>query len=1186
VFTRPGLLSQYTLDPVSTPSFSWVSSYAQQTSDLTIAYDASGDLWTEDVVNAAGTLTKLSQTVLPGDSPFGVTAFQRKYISFNNHDITRQFDGTNWDKVSQEGPAAPARMAPATIANPNLANITSYSVASDVVTFSAANGFSTNELVQVTGTGTVFDGVILTVASASGSQFTANFNTANVASTTISGVSTPVTGFPISTITQPGTNTAGVNWGSFLWSAGPGQQSAGNVITIYYGPGQSGNDPDQTLISLFQSGVDVYVYIHFGGITGWVDGTYKVTSVGHGLPVQGSQPNYYFTVQAPSINYLKHGSDGSSVTYQITMATVTVSTPIPGVAVGGQVAITGVTTETSWNNTWTVVKTPNGGVLNVTATQLTSGTATYTYTLQSGSDPVAGDLVTVIGCVGVNAQGQAIFNQNNATVATANSTTFTITGFSGDNVGPFVETGQAQTVGTTFLIDPGPQYVNNSNQSSPIFGNASDGTVVYTNTALSVAPGTRQAVVMFLTRNGYLTKASPAFTFTVPNNTTNIQLSNIPIGPPNVIARWIAFTEAGANGVPGAYFYVIPQAVPTIVGGLPFIYQPTVINDNTSTSGTFYFTDAVLLSALEIDITGGNQFNVMDLSSAQWCINYANRMFYGLVDNKVNNFLNMSFNGGYTNLSEPYPLGWVQDASTNGQNGSLVASEVFGNAYYILNNTGSTQSVLGMILQGAYQDSYNVPIIQPNTTYSARVTASIPSGLTAGNLVLELIPYNGSSNTYGISVGNFTIPFSSLSTTPSVQIGTLLTTALTTIDPTLVLRLYATSIHDSNDVQVQRIEIFSTMAPVLNTSLLGSYVNAPEAVDAVTGILGVAGTNTQSLNGGFVMYDQLYLLKTSSMFSTQDTPNAEPSGWAVHEVSNTVGACGPYAYDVGEEWAVMACRQGIYVFFGKQPIKISQEIFQLWELINWKYANTIWVKNDIVNRRILIGVPMATPNAYLPNAGIVTNPTSPNVIIALNYLGLGDITALAEGEQMRTTMFGTLMSVDMRRKWTIWQVSSPFANFIQRGDLYTNTLFLCNANGSTNIDAFTTGQLSDNGVAINGLYTTYGWVDMNKQQQNPLLGMHRKMWTYLQMLASGSGTFQVSALLNNLNPQLPFHIQNLPGIKLSTTPSDDYERSLNAAGNRVFLQFSTNAVGAAFNLERVILVGGIATLPIRGNAAQ
>ena len=448
---------------------------------------------------------------------------------------------------------------------------------------------------------------------------------------------------------------------------------------------------------------------------------------------------------------------------------------------------------------------------------------------------------------------------------------------------------------------------------------------------------------------------------------------------------------------------------------------------------------------------------------------------------------------------------------------------------------------------------------------------------------------SSTSGTYGTIYGSFTLPFSSLSTLPQLLTGTLLTTVFPSMIPAnLVLRVRATNIGAGADIEVDRIQIFPTLEPLLSTDLLGSYVDNPESIDGVTGTLGIAATNQQPCNGAFVMYDQLYILKSSSMFTTQDNPGAEPSGWGVHEVSNKVGACGINAYDVGEEWAVMACRSGLYVFFGQQPIKIMQEIYQVWDAVNWAAASSIWVRNDIQNRRILVGVPMSTPNAFLPNAPTVSNPTSPNVILVCDYKGLSDVQELANSPQMHTTMFGTLMSVDMRRKWTIWQVASPYADFIQQPDGISTPLYVCN--GAANGKVYQFGQplvqLSDDGAAINSLYTTYGWIDSTKAQQNPLLGHTQMQWDYSLWQVSGAGSLAISMLPGNVVPRLPYQAQTLPPVTLSATPADDYERPLNVKGNRVFVQFATNAVGAYFNMLSIKLFGRTAALTIRGNAAQ
>ena len=1180
VFTRAGLHTR--LNASESQNFVWVKTFVQDDGQVwTLALDALGQLWREDVTNSPGTITHI-ETVLPGDFAYGTTASNREFIAFTNNDIPRQYTVLNgeaiFDRYTQEGPGVAPSPVSSSTANPGLANLTSYSITSNVITFQAVNGFTTGEIVQIAGTGVSYlDGVVLTVLASglSSSQFEANFTHANVTSTPIAGTATPQTNFAITSITQPGSNA--LSSSQLLWSSAPDVPNAGQVLTVYYSLTQ-----DTTLVNAFTSGIPVYVYLS-GLPSPFPSGTYLVTGIGKSH--FSSNNRYYFTVSMASSQYAKTpGNPGniSGAAYQMTLATVVTTTPVPGAVVGNSVSIQGAT-PTAWNGTWTIVEAPSSGVFAITQTQVASdGTVTYSYTLQSGSTPSTGDLVTVTNTTGDNGQ----LNVTNAVITATGVGTFNIVlPGGGSAAGPFSETGQAEVSGNTFMIDDGLSFVGGPGSNSPIFGNDSgSGDVVVTGNSLQIAAGTRQVVVLFVTQNGLVTKASPAAVFTVPANTAAIQIQNIPIGPPNVVARWIAFTEAGANGVPGAYFYVIPQPVSTIVNGQAYTYQPTVINDNSTTQGTFSFTDAVLLSSLEIDITGGNNFQQIELGSAQWNVKYKNRMFWGLVQNKIYNFENMSFNGGFLSAAAPFPAGWTAD-STNGAGGTLVVSPRFGNSYEITNATGSTQSVYGMITQNAALDSNQVPILSPNTTYSARITASIPAGVTTGSLVLDLVTFDNQIG-YGPVLGSMTIPFASLTTSLSITIGTLLTTVMKTVPKNLVIRLYATGIANTANVLVDNIEVFPTDEPLNSTSLFGSYVNNYEAIDGVTGILPVNQTNSQKLYGGFEMYDQLYLLKKASMFSTQDSPGAEPSGWQVQEVSNLVGTCGVNAYDVGEEWAVTICRSGVYVFYGKQPIKISQEIYQVLDAINWNAAESIWLRNDIQNRRIMIGVPMSTPNAYLPNAPTVNNPTSPNVVLVCDYKGLGDVTALGEGEQMHTTMFGTLMSVDMRRKWTLWQIKSPYADFIQQQNGFDETLYICNGIASGKIYDLESTQLSDDGSAIDSLYTTYGWIDEGKAQQLPMLGSHRKIWNYMQFRASGSGSLTIKMLPNQLNPAVPFYAQTLPTVTLATTPPDDYERPLNVAGNLVFVQFRTNAVGAAFSLRRVKLVGGPAPLTLRGNAAQ
>src|ERR1700722_9957286 len=101
----------------------------------------------------------------------------------------------------------------------------------------------------------------------------------------------------------------------------------------------------------------------------------------------------------------------------------------------------------------------------------------------------------------------------------------------------------------------------------------------------SISPGAHQCSVIFLTRQGYYTAPSPPVTWTA-GGSFKVNVTNIPTGPSNVIARLLAFTASG-----GANFYNVPATM--------------TINDNTTTSFVVDFTDTILLSGTSFDYLFG-----------------------------------------------------------------------------------------------------------------------------------------------------------------------------------------------------------------------------------------------------------------------------------------------------------------------------------------------------------------------------------------------------------------------------------------------------------------------------------------------------------------------------------------------------------------------------------------------------
>ena len=650
---------------------------------------------------------------------------------------------------------------------------------------------------------------------------------------------------------------------------------------------------------------------------------------------------------------------------------------------------------------------------------MSGGVATYSFILITGTTPVVGQFVTVTGTI----NGNNIFNVVNAVITTVSGSTFTVN-LPGPDIPGAAEDGNGIINGTIFTFDPAGVAV------PPIIGTGLGGSI---ETAGVMGVGIRQCVCMFLTRNDFLTAPSPFVQFNINVSDNSITVSNIPIGPPNVKARVLAFTGAG-----GAFYFWIPQPVTVTSNGQQVTYNATIINDNTTTQVTLSFPDAVLLSATSIDVQGNNLFEQVELGSCTGFLTYSSRLIAWGEQNKIQNLLNLSFDGGIgvntsqTNFSSgpgavtSFPLGWTIDP-VSGAGGSLIDSPIFGNSYYVLNSTGSEQDTYGMIEQSAYQDQFQTPIFQSGTLYSVRVAARCPSGATSGSLIVDLF-----SPKLQQQFGFFSVALASMTDVMQIFTGTLLTASFGTVPNDLLLRVYLEDVPNLGDVEIDRVEPFPTMTPNLSRQFRASYANNQEAFDDVTGNLG-PNQNTQPINGGAVIFDTLYALKSGSTYSTSDNGVTEPDEWSWREVSNKVGTFGINSFDFGEGWLVTADRTGAYFFNGGSPIKITQENQPVWDLISKQYGNTVWVRNDIAKKQISIGIPIPTPNQFMPEMPANANPTSPNVVMIISYRELNTGTAMAETGPIKSTYSGRLLTPEPARKTSFWNIQAPYADFIDRG---------------------------------------------------------------------------------------------------------------------------------------------------------
>jgi hypothetical protein len=396
----------------------------------------------------------------------------------------------------------------------------------------------------------------------------------------------------------------------------------------------------------------------------------------------------------------------------------------------------------------------------------------------------------------------------------------------------------------------------------------------------------------------------------------------------------------------------------------------------------------------------------------------------------------------------------------------------------------------------------------------------------------------------------------------------------------LLINVETTGLGAGADCEIDRIDIVPTQIPVLATTVYFSYAGLYEQVDAVTGQVVFTSENQQPVNGGIVLYDTFYGLKGwagtapgASMYSLQSSANLEPAQWEEPEVAQKSGAIGVMAYDSGKQWIVMANRLGIDLFVGGQPGKINQEIIQVWNAINWQAASSIWLRVDETNRRLYCGVPLPTPNFWLPNAPVNLAPTTPNVILMLNYQGIDTGEELKSMPQMHTTMFGKLAAIDMRRKWSIWQIPSPYGAICQGA--FDQQLTICNGRANSKVYFLDPTAETDDGTIIDSLYTTAGLVQIATRAEMQGVGSFRMLWGYmvaaLQSLGTVNCTLYPNRLLGPGTPPEGYNSWQVPGGFTPGNPAlNDAESPLNFQATRTFFEFREND-GHGFSLSNLML---------------
>jgi hypothetical protein len=630
-----------------------------------------------------------------------------------------------------------------------------------------------------------------------------------------------------------------------------------------------------------------------------------------------------------------------------------------------------------------------------------------------------------------------------------------------------------------------------------------EGPAVADSTSGSISPGVHQCVVVFVTRQGFLTAPSPPVSWTAAGN-LKASVTNIPTGPSNVVRRLLAFTASG-----GATFFHVPATM--------------VINDNTTTSVVVDFSDTILLSGVSFDYL----FSQIELPEQLGVVGYSQRLFWWGERANMDNWRNLTFDGGWDASGNGRPLGWQRDPSFGAGGSREPAASVWGDAYTI--TADGVTAARGYIFQNAVADASGNPLFVANTDYSVRARVMRTAGLTAGTCRI---------NVFSPTVGQFGagLAVTVLQATTAYQefVADILSPQVS-LPSDLQLRVYADGVPgpSGQSFLVDVIEVFPTAAAANPTLVRASGTETPEAYDGVTGIMNVAENNGQGIRAAFTLRNNLYFVKERSMYVTANDGVNEPALWQVEEVSNKVGTPSARGVALGEEWAVIAGRSGVYLFDGSEPVKISQEIQPTWDAINWQFGQLIWVQVDTQRKRVYIGVPMGSA-------------TAPNQVLMLDYTeGFGD------------PLMAMLVAPERSRKWAVWNISANSCGLIERPTGVAQLFFGSN-NASGKIYGLTPGAFSDDGAAINSFYSTAFLAATGGVFSG------RNLFGYLTAYVQGSGSLALSAVTPGSAASVA-----LGSWTLASPASRDMEQFTNLLAERVSYQLGTNAAGSWFSLTKL-----------------
>lgn len=1204
VGSRPGLHKVYASAISGNVTVVYQKTYVQPNGQpLNLILDSAGNLWKEDVTNAPGTLVSLGN-VPAGTYAQSCSAFGREYIAISDGihgaGVPLQFDGTFLDRVTQDGPGAPP-----TITNSQPPSATIQGVGAPVTVN-----------IALSPSGIIWQDPFFY-------QFTNSYwyRDFKVTTTTPHGLAT---GDSVTISGSTSTPSVDGTWDAVVTSATTFQVGHGTPVTgAANGGGGTIGQTTASGNSLVRSNnvvVAVTSAAH-GFQVGWqvqVSGIAN-TNIGGGISAISRDGNGVVTVTTTSAHGLPAGasiaiSGVTDATYDGTFVVVDVlsSTEFQYSQAGSVSSSSGGNVQDIWTGTFYIQSVPSTTSFTyqqLGANDVTTGTGTATILGQvsPGTHQCVVMFLTRQGYltapsvpVSIVANGTQQLAVSNIPLGPANvvARVLGFTGAGGGNYFTLLTTPLAagQIVGSSLVV--------NDNSTTSVIVDFSDNTL-FGGTGIDI-PGRNQfAQVVLGPCAGFFGYASRLFSWGEYNKVQN--LTNPGFDGGFTTQSTIKLAGSGANDGGAGTAWTNPSNVTSASSYADVSLSTFGASQNVlcetfgfALTGTLYSINVAFDTYGAISGAGSLQFTVQllkagvpfgtpntlimpnSLGSAGAPATFSTTFpVTGLTASDVNattfgveiktQIIEVSStatahirNVNITVTSpNPLPLGWSAIPNSTGTAAIVTVSTPPGFALQ-MTSAGTTQDA--MIYQYAATDSNGIAIIQPNTQYSIRFQASAQAGLT-GNLVFLLwAPTAGWIATASISVA-------SLPTT----LGKFFTVAFnaptgTAVSSDTQVQIYLESVTNTGVITVDEVELIYAVNPYLDNKMRGSYVNGPEQFDGVTGVIGPA-SDSSPLRCLFEMRDIMYMDTAAGRHETVDNATGEPSTWSVRELSQAVGALSIKSSDTGrlgtgdsgEQFEFTASRSGLYIFWGGEMVKISQEIQTIWESINFAAKQTIWVKNDPVGRRCYVGVPL-------------NGATAPNTILVMDYRELNSPEAIAATGAFRQSYSGRMIAVEIARKWTKWSIASNSCEILTLPNAVQTVTFGAGngqtpgtANGFGNIYYLDAAKLTDDDYGqIVPYWTTYFFVS-NDQEQALQLDSHRKLATYFTCFVTGTGQTSITPLSDTLANAYTA----LAAYPLNSSQNHDYEWNINVDGERIAMKIGSvpldGTTDNGFNLQKLAL---------------